>query len=54
MRWGLRVWRVQWHMCAGLGHGIDGDGLALGGTFLALALGGRLRRGAAQISCPLG
>jgi len=25
---------VRWHVAAGLGHGIDGDGLALGGKFL--------------------
>ncbi|MBT3396376.1 MAG: phospholipase [Alphaproteobacteria bacterium] len=26
---------VRWHVAAGLGHGIDQDGLALGGKFLA-------------------
>jgi phospholipase/carboxylesterase len=26
---------VRWHVAPGLGHGIDGDGLALGGKFLA-------------------
>jgi len=26
---------VRWHVAAGLGHGINGDGLALGGKFLA-------------------
>jgi phospholipase/carboxylesterase len=29
---------VEFHMSRGLGHGIDGDGLALGGAFLAKAL----------------
>lgn len=45
---------VQWHLSRGLGHGIDGDGVALGGEFLALALSGRLRRTLSQVSCPLG
>ena len=44
---------VQWHLSAGLGHGIDEAGLALGGRFLEMALSGRLRRAAAEISCPL-
>lgn len=26
---------VEWHICPGLPHGIDGDGLSLGGRFLA-------------------
>jgi phospholipase/carboxylesterase len=26
---------VKWHTCPGLSHGIDGDGLNLGGQFLA-------------------
>jgi len=25
---------VQWHISSGIGHGIDPEGLALGGTFL--------------------
>lgn len=29
---------VQWHISQGIGHGIDGDGLALGGRFVANAL----------------
>ncbi|HWK87905.1 MAG TPA: prolyl oligopeptidase family serine peptidase [Xanthobacteraceae bacterium] len=28
---------VEWHLSQGLGHGIDGDGLRLGGAFLARA-----------------
>ena len=44
---------VQWHLSAGLGHGIDEAGLALGGNFLAMAFSGRLRRNVAEISCPL-
>jgi phospholipase/carboxylesterase len=34
---------VQWHLARGMGHGIDPDGLALAGTFLALAFAGRLK-----------
>jgi len=33
---------TQWHMSAGLGHGIDQAGLVHGGLFLAKALGVRL------------
>lgn len=33
---------TQWHMAAGLGHGIDGGGLAHGGIFLAHAFGMRM------------
>lgn len=42
---------VQWHLSAGLGHGIDADGLALGGHFLAMAFSGRLGRVAPDICC---
>lgn len=31
---------VEWHLTAGLGHGIDPEGLAIGGRFLADAFGG--------------
>jgi phospholipase/carboxylesterase len=31
----------QWHLSAGIGHGIDGEGLRQGGLFLAHALDGR-------------
>jgi phospholipase/carboxylesterase len=34
---------VQWHLAPGMSHGIDADGLALAGTFLALAFAGRLK-----------
>jgi phospholipase/carboxylesterase len=34
---------VQWHLARGMGHGIDGEGLALAGLFLALALAGKLK-----------
>ncbi|MGH6872707.1 MAG: alpha/beta hydrolase [Rhizomicrobium sp.] len=44
---------VQWHLSPGLGHSIDEAGLALGGTFLAMALAGKLRRGAEPCACPL-
>jgi phospholipase/carboxylesterase len=32
---------VQWHVCPGVGHGIDPDGLAIGGRFLADAFSGQ-------------
>lgn len=44
---------VQWHLSPALGHGIDEAGLDLGGKFLALALAGRLKSGAAALSSPL-
>ena len=44
--------RVQWHLSAGLGHGIDDAGIALAGRFLALAFAGRLNSGG-EASCPL-
>jgi len=44
--------RVQWHLAAGLGHGIDDEGLALAGGFLSLAFAGRLAA-AGEASCPL-
>jgi phospholipase/carboxylesterase len=31
---------VRWHVARGVGHGIDPESLALGGDFLAEALGG--------------
>jgi len=34
--------RVQWHISPELGHGIDDAGLSIAGSFLALALTGRL------------
>lgn len=34
---------VQWRMAPGMGHGIDPDGLALGGLLLAQAFAGRLK-----------
>ena len=34
---------LQWHLARGMGHGIDAEGVDLAGTFLALALGGRLK-----------
>ena len=43
---------VQWHISPGIGHAIDADGLALGGTFLTMAFRGLLQRGS-EISCPL-
>lgn len=32
---------VEWHLSQGIGHGIDADGLRLGGAFLQKAFGGR-------------
>ncbi len=32
---------VRWHICPGLGHGIDPEGLQLAGEFLSLVLKGR-------------
>ncbi len=34
---------VEWHESPGVGHGIDGDGLRLGGQFLRSALDGKLK-----------
>ncbi len=33
---------VEWHVAEGIGHGIDGEGLQLGGAFLKQAFAGRL------------
>ena len=35
---------VRWHLAQGLGHGIDQDGLALGGLFLSDAFRGKLKQ----------
>ena len=43
---------VQWHLAPGMGHGIDPQGLALAGTFLGLALAGRLKS-QSPVSSPL-
>ncbi len=32
---------VEWHLSQGIGHGIDGDGLRIGGAFLQKAFRGR-------------
>jgi len=44
---------VQWHLSRGIAHSIDPDGLLLGGTFLALAARGILKRPAREVSCPI-
>ncbi len=44
---------VQWHIAAGLGHGIDPVGLDMGGAFLAAAFRGLLRRREPEICCRL-
>ena len=36
---------VEWHLSAGVGHGIDAEGLRHGGEFLARSFGGRRRAG---------
>ena len=40
---GARGFCVEWHESAGIGHGIDGDGLMLGGQFLRSAFDGKLK-----------
>jgi phospholipase/carboxylesterase len=45
---------VQWHVSPQVGHSIDEQGLALGGTFLAMAFRGLLNRTAAEICCSVG
>jgi phospholipase/carboxylesterase len=40
---GLAGAAVQWHLAAGMGHGIDPDGLVMAGNFLALAFRGLLK-----------
>jgi phospholipase/carboxylesterase len=45
---------VQWHISAGMGHSIDPGGLLLGGTFLAMAMRGSLKRPPGQVSCAVG
>jgi phospholipase/carboxylesterase len=45
---------VQWHLSAQLGHSIDEHGLALGGTFLAMAFRGLLKRTAVETCCSVG
>ena len=44
---------VQWHVSLGVPHSIDPEGLSLGGTFLAMAMRGTLRRPAGEICCPV-
>jgi phospholipase/carboxylesterase len=43
---------VQWHLARGMGHGIDPEGLAMAGTFMALALSERLKT-QGPVSSPL-
>jgi phospholipase/carboxylesterase len=45
---------VQWHVAAGVPHSIDPQGLLLGGTFLAMALRGMLRRPSGEVCCSFG
>ena len=40
---GLAGAAVQWHLAAGMGHGIDPDGLMMAGGFLAMAFRGLLK-----------
>ena len=46
--------QVQWHISAGVGHGIDPVGLEMGGRFLTMGFRGQLARRGAEISCPVG
>ena len=41
---------ARWHVAAGLGHGIDQDGLALGGKFLATVFSDERSRFAAPVA----
>lgn len=43
---------VQWHLSAGLGHGIDPDGLEIAGLFLRNAFAGRLQPRTQPASSP--
>ena len=40
---GLAGAAVQWHLAAGMGHGIDPDGLMMAGGFLAMSFAGLLK-----------
>ena len=40
---GLSGAAVQWHLAAGMGHGIDPEGMAMAGRFLNLAFRGLLK-----------
>ena len=44
---------VQWHIAAGVGHGIDPVGLEMGGRFLNMAFRQQLRRRVPEVNCPL-
>ena len=44
---------ARWHVSHGLGHGIDGDGLSLGGQLIADAFAGRAAPSSFPISCIL-
>jgi phospholipase/carboxylesterase len=44
---------VRWHISHGLGHGIDGDGLSLGGQLIADTFAGRAAPNTFPISCIL-
>ena len=44
---------VQWRMASGIGHGIDPEGLALGGLFLAGAFAGRLKPPCVPVCSPV-
>jgi phospholipase/carboxylesterase len=45
---------VQWHLSPQVGHSIDEQGLALGGTFLAMAFRGLLKRTGGDMCCSVG
>jgi phospholipase/carboxylesterase len=45
---------VQWHVSLGIPHSIDPEGLQLGGTFLAMAVRGKLHPATGEVCCPVG
>ena len=45
---------VQWHVSLGIPHSIDPAGLELGGTFLSMAVRGRIGPRIGDVSCPIG
>ena len=44
---------VQWHIAAGVAHGIDPVGLEMGGNFLSMAFRSQLRRRVPEVNCPV-
>jgi len=42
---------VEWHVAQGIGHGIDGEGLRLGGAFLKQAFAATARPDKGLLTC---